>query len=85
MKRETWYLTPKSQEEKQDVPFVVGGLYKNSYNEFFILIRVTNYKYFLVNVSDGETTHNCYLSKREMQDEFSNRYTLVANQIEVKP
>lgn len=85
MKRETWYLTPKSQEETQDVPFVVGGLYKDKSGEFCILIRVISYKYFLVRVSDGETTHTSFLSKTETQAVLNDNCTLVANQIEVKP
>jgi len=85
MNKKTWYLTPKSQEETQDVPFVVGGLYKNSDNVFHILIRVVDDKYFLVNVSDGETIHSCYLSKTDMKAMLNDHYTLVAEQIEAKP
>ena len=85
MKRETWYLTPKCQEEKQDVPFIIGGLYKRSNALFYILVRVVDNKYFLVDVSDGETTRDYASSKNEMQDFLNNNYTLVAEKIEVKP
>lgn len=85
MKRETWYLTPKSQEEKQDVPFVVGGLYKNKNDVFHILVRVVDDEYFLVRIYNGETTSATALTKKEMQEWLNNRHTLVANQIEVKP
>jgi len=85
MKRGTWYLTPKSQEETQDVPFVIGGLYKNRMGAFFILARVVDDKYFLVRISNGETTSGTPATKNEIQEWLNERYTLVANQIEAKP
>lgn len=85
MNKKTWYLTPKSQEEKQDVPFIIGGLYKRSDDIFCILARVVDDGYFFVRISVGETTTVFPLTKSKIQEELNKYYILVAEQIEVKP